>query len=354
MCGRRSVRSSLAGEPSSPRPATARLAGAWWLPLALAGVLAPATAQAQPIFQDGFESGSTSAWSPTGSVVSGSGTLQTGDGETHTYFYRVPATAAPPAGRPVLIWLHGDGGSGAPGFGSEFYPFTDPDGAIVVTPSGLGQTWTHAAGDLPGEHQDSQFLSLLIDLLTASGVGGATVDASRIYLGGVSRGAYMPYFLLQRPSTRDRLAAVVVNAGLLYCLDGDADCEVDMSTPANHYVTTPILHLHGTNDTAVEPPPTAAFHVPIDWTIDWRVFFPMKLWAEQNGCFLGDNSTGQDNGVLRETYSVGANTARRYDLTGWSPFCSRYQLILVTNGGHVIGGQAERIWTFLKGYELGD
>ena len=80
----------------------------------------------------------------------------------------------------------------------------------------------------------------------------------------------------------------------------------------------------------------------------------MNLWAGQRGCFGGDNSTGNDDGVLRATYLVGANTARVYDLTGWDPNCAKYQLILVTNGGHVIPGQEGRIWSFLASHLLGE
>ena len=299
-----------------------------------------AVAACDDVFGNGFDAAAP---------ASGSATLQTSDGATHTYFYRIPATPAPGCGRPVLFWLHGDGGSGN-GYGSGFYPYTDADGAILVTPSGINQTWTHAAGDLPGEPQDSQFISRIIDGLVANGLMGEPVDADRIYLGGESRGAFMPYFLLQRPSTKMRFAAVAVNAGLLYCNNGDTDCDVDQSSAAHHGAATPILHLHGTNDTSVSPPPTATFHDPVDWNIDWRVFFPMNLWAAQHGCFGGDNSTGNDSGILEETYTANGHTANRYDLTGWGGDCSRYQLILVTDGGHVIGGQYQRIWSFLKSY----
>jgi poly(3-hydroxybutyrate) depolymerase len=314
--------------------------------LAAAGMLAAsasAWADCEDLFGDGFDVAALPA------VVSGSSTLQTTDGVTHTYYYRIPATSAPYHGHPVLLWLHGDGGSGN-GYGSGFYPFTDADSAILVTPSGINQTWTHAADDLPGQPQDSQFISKLIDMLIADGVAGAQVDPNRIYIGGESRGAFMPYFLLQRASTRMRFAAVAINAGLLYCQPGDADCDVDSSSPLHHDAATPILHLHGTNDTSVEPPPTATFHNPVDWNVDWRVFFPMNLWAKQAGCFGGDNATGNDDGVLQETYAVGGHVAQRYDLSHWGASCGKYQLILVTDGGHVIGGQHERIWSFLKDY----
>ncbi|MEO5625467.1 MAG: PHB depolymerase family esterase [Dokdonella sp.] len=321
----------------------------WIFPRALLGIAATtwigtcAKADCEDLFGDGFDSHALSA------VVASSATLQTTDGMAHTFFYRIPIKAAPFHGHPVLIWLHGDGGSGN-GYGSGFYPFTDADSAILVTPSGINQTWTHAAADLPGMPQDSQFISNLIDTLIANGVDGERVDPNRIYLGGESRGAFMPYFLLQRPSTKMKFAAVAVNAGLLYCQAGDADCDTDSSSPLHHSAATPILHLHGTNDTSVEPPPTATFHNPVDWNIDWRVFFPMNLWAKQNACFGGDNSTGNDSGVLQETYIANGHTAQRYDLSAWGASCSKYQLILVIDGGHVIGNQSGRVWSFLKGY----
>jgi poly(3-hydroxybutyrate) depolymerase len=280
--------------------------------------------------------------------LSGSSTLVTSDHQTHKYYFRIPSTAAPAGGRPVLIWMHGDGGTGAPPFGSEFWQYTDPDGAILLTPNGTDLTWTHAASDLSGQPQDSQFISLILDELQLATCAG--VDKNHIYLGGASRGAFMPYFLLQRPSTRNRIAAVAVNAGLLYCQTGDTACQAESSDPVLHGAHVPILHLHGTDDTLVEPPPTATYAGNPNWDVDWRVFTPMKLWAQQSGCFdYTSYASGPNNGVLRETYSVNGHTARVYDLSGHGADCSKYQLILVDNGGHVIPNQEERIWNFLQG-----
>lgn len=275
-----------------------------------------------------------------GGADTGTDVIRTSDNADHTYHWRVPATDAPAGGRPVLIWLHGDGGNGS-AIAPKFWKHTDPDGAIVVTPDGTNQTWNHRAADGPGA-LDSQFLERLIDLLIACD----SVDADRIFVGGSSRGAYMPYYLLQRAGTRDKIAGAAVNAGLLYCQGGDNQCSSDVSTPGLHSADARIIHLHGTNDQAVAPPPTAAYHDPVNWNVDWRVFNPMKLWAQQNGCWTGEIG-GPNNGVLRETYQVDGRTARVYDLTGHGPVCAQYQLILVDNGGHVIGGQEGRIWDFL-------
>ncbi|HWJ83517.1 MAG TPA: hypothetical protein VNS55_14860 [Nocardioides sp.] len=267
--------------------------------------------------------------------------ITTSDDAVHSYYWRVPATAAPVTGRPVLIWLHGDGGTGA-AMAPGFWPSSDPDGAIIVTPNGTDQTWNHRAGDVPGTPYDSQFLSRIIDELTAC----PEVDPSKIFVGGSSRGAFMPYYLLERASTRDRIAAVAVNAGLVYCQDDDPECSEDPSS-ARFESDARIIHLHGTDDRSVSPAPTARFHNPVDWSVDWRVFWPMNSWAQHNGCWNPDLTGGANNGVLRETYGVQGRTARVYDLTGHGASCDDYQLVLVTDGGHVIDGQEARIWAFL-------
>ena len=121
-----------------------------------------------------------------------------------------------------------------------------------------------------------------------------------------------------------------------------------LRTRVLHGADARILHLHGTNDSSVAPSPTARYHNPVDWDVDWRVFNPMKLWAQQHGCWT-DQIGGPNNGVLKETYQVDGNPARVYDLTGHGSTCARYQLILVDRGGHVIDGQEGRIWAFLMG-----
>jgi poly(3-hydroxybutyrate) depolymerase len=263
-----------------------------------------------------------------------------GDGLTHRYYWRVPDTAAPDPGRPVLIWLHGDGDDGS-ARAPRFWPVTDPDGAIIVTPDGTDQTWNHRVADVPGTPYDTKFLSRVIDHLLACG----SVDPDRIFVGGVSRGAYMPYYLLQREAALNRIAAVAVNAGLLYCEpDDNKECNSDTSDATLHSADARILHLHGTNDRAVSPPPLARFTG--DGNVDWRVFYPMRLWAEQHGCWT-DRTGGPNNGRLRETYQVAGHRARVFDLTGHGPACDGYQLILVDRGGHVIDGQEARIWAFL-------
>ena len=78
----------------------------------------------------------------------------------------------------------------------------------------------------------------------------------------------------------------------------------------------------------------------------------MKLWAQQNGCFGGDIAASKNDGVLLASFTVGGQAAQLFDLSGWGSDCSKYQLLLVEDGGHVIAGQHQRIWQFLSRYRL--
>jgi hypothetical protein len=44
------------------------------------------------------------------------------------------------------------------------------------------------------------------------------------------------------------------------------------------------------------------------------------------------------------------HVANRFYLAGHAAGCGKYQLILVDDGGHVIGNQYQRIWSFLSQY----
>lgn len=280
-------------------------------------------------------------------VVTGSNTLVTTDNQTHTYYYRAPAVATPAAGRPVLIFLHGDGGTGASG-SQAFYPFTDPDGVLIVSPSGTAKTWSHYAADVAGQAQDSQFIEKIVQMLKTGQFNGQRIDTRRIYLTGVSRGAYMPYYLLQRSGTRNQFAAVAINAGLVYCQAGDAECS-DTFGSNLHSATAAIIHVHGTNDTAVAPAPLAMPHSPINWNEDWKVFNPLKFFAYKNGCF--DSSLASQNARQINSFTTSAGkVATGYDLQPKGASCTKYQLYLVTDGGHVPKGMEKTIWDFLKQY----
>ncbi len=182
-----------------------------------------------------------------GTVVQGS--LRTPDGRLRTYRVYVPRSL--PAHRPVplLVALHGGGGSGAQfERNSGFDGLAESNRFLVVYPDGTPagripglDVWNAggccgAAEQARGNVDDVRFISLLIARLERK----FHVDRSRVFATGHSNGAMLGLRLACRLS--GKIAGVAVQSGTLF---------VDRCTPA-HPVS--VLEIHGTADQ----------HVPID------------------------------------------------------------------------------------------
>ncbi len=149
------------------------------------------------------------------------GTLRTADGRTR--HYRVYTPKGYPSGppRPLLLVLHGGGGTAD---GAERTSFThaaaDKHGIIAVYPDGIAkrvlgkpmETWNggYCCDQAAKEGVDDvAFLVALLDQLKAS----VTYDTKRVYATGISNGAIMAMRLAcERP---DRIAGIsaVANPG---------------------------------------------------------------------------------------------------------------------------------------------
>jgi polyhydroxybutyrate depolymerase len=157
------------------------------------------------------------------------------DGEQRTYFLHVPPSPGPMPVRPLLIVLHGGGGTGTSmaaftGFSSA----ADTAGVVVAYPTGsfYGGAccyWNDARTSYGG-HDDVGFIdAMLVDIRAR-----ARIDPSRIFVAGYSNGALMALTLAcERPEV---FAGVAIVAGSMpdgeYCdatsprlliIDGDAD-----------------------------------------------------------------------------------------------------------------------------------
>ncbi len=141
------------------------------------------------------------------------------DGLQRRYIVHVPPRAA---GRqlPVMLALHGGGGSGAQ-FQREnrLDPVADREGFLAVYPDGTGRlsgrllTWNsgvHCCG-WAREHavDDTGFLVAVLDDLG----GRAPIDPRRLYATGHSNGAMMAYRLAAEHA--DRVTAIVAVGGAL-------------------------------------------------------------------------------------------------------------------------------------------
>jgi len=167
------------------------------------------------------------------------------DGYNRTYVLNLPPDYYDTAGFPLVIVLHGFGGSAAQA--EKDYGVTDKGNAehfIVVYPEGIGsdgpyhlRSWD--AGNCcfvaQSDHiDDVQYISELIDYLVAD----YKVDPKRVYVAGMSNGAMMAYTLACQLS--EKIAAITSVSGTLIA-----------SSPCVVARTVPVLEIHSSQDTKV-------------------------------------------------------------------------------------------------------
>ncbi len=191
---------------------------------------------------------SSSSSKPTAPVSAGARTgdemFTTPDGRVRTYHVYVPASTANAGRVPLLLALHGGGGSGTQfERNSGFDALADANHFVVVYPDGIqiggasilanGHVWNggRCCGPAAAKNVDDvSFLGGVIDRVVAH----YSIDARRVYAAGHSNGAIMAYRLACELSTK--IVAIGVQAGSL---------EVDGCHPAR---PVSVFHIHGTAD----------------------------------------------------------------------------------------------------------
>ncbi|MBL0913813.1 MAG: T9SS type A sorting domain-containing protein [Bacteroidia bacterium] len=238
---------------------------------------------------------------------------------------------------PVLLVLHGDGGTGAGIQGySGFDAVADAQNFIAVYPNStaiLGNgIWNKPVNDDANDGPDDVlFISDVIDHLCQN----YGIDRNRVYVSGHSGGAFMAYHLAV--ALPGKIAAIAPVAGSMY---GD-------NTFINNYlggvafVKIPICHIHGDNDN------TVAYPDPDNQPVNW------DEWP------LSGFSYPTCGAMTYQQASVSDVTAGVKKI----PFCSNGAgskeicLIRILGGGHgwpAVAGYnaAEYIWNFVKDYQL--
>lgn len=153
---------------------------------------------------------------------------------------------------PVVIALHGDGGSGA-SFknGTDFDATADANGFLAVYPSatnllGTGIWNKQIDNDYAGEPDDVLFISDLIDYLCET----YHINASKVYVTGHSGGAFMAYHLAVQ--LNNKIAAFAPVAGSMY--DAGKGVFLNDYLSGGNFVKVPICHIHGDSDPVVGYP----------------------------------------------------------------------------------------------------
>jgi endoglucanase len=195
---------------------------------------------------------------PVFAQVDGTDSFVSG-GITRTFNYHLP-TNAPGKDLPLVIVLHGAGGTGA-GIKATtgFDAIANTENFIVVYPNStnIGGTlqWNAYADGTPGHPSDANatddvnFTSDLIDYFYED----YQINRNKVYVTGFSNGGFMAYYLaLALPGQITAIAPVAAS------LWGDWANYI----PAN-LNEKPIFHIHGTADGVVIPPAVNANWIDI-------------------------------------------------------------------------------------------
>jgi len=149
------------------------------------------------------------------------------DGATRTFvFHR--GTTAPASGAPLMVLLHGAGGSGAGIEGnSGFDAIADRVGALAVYPDGGNGGWGGATSTAP---EDLDFMSALVDWA----VTNQGADRTRVYFAGFSGGGYFAHRIAcERPALAAGIGSVAAN-------------ELQRSCTPDHPIS--VVDIKGTDD----------------------------------------------------------------------------------------------------------
>jgi polyhydroxybutyrate depolymerase len=220
------------------------------------------------------------------------------DGRQRTYRVHVPASVAGRTGLPVVVVLHGGGGSGEIiERQTHLSAVADRAGFVAVYPDGTAAvsdrillTWN--AGTCCGyarDHgvDDVKFIGALLDALA----GQFHTDPARVYVTGFSNGAMMAYRLACELS--GRITAIAPVSGAL---------NVDDCRPAR---PLPVLILHGTADRNVPydggPPVDPPFPGAGSWTNRSQPE-TVAFWTRYDGC-ASTPTESRDGAVVRATYA---------------------------------------------------
>jgi polyhydroxybutyrate depolymerase len=275
--------------PTSPPAATPGSTAA--TPGSTAGSTPGATAGSTPGSTAGSTTGATGGTTPPARATRSPGCDRPADaaadaqtnvalqssGLDRTYQQHVPASAGTgPA--PLVIDLHGylSGAAGQAAM-SNLAATADRAGFVLATPQGNGPLpyWNavpHA--ELP---DDVQFISDIIDDVSDR----VCIDPSRVYVDGLSNGAFLTSLVACRLA--DKVAAVAAVAGLLL----PADCAPSRPIP--------ILAIHGTADRFVtfDGSPNVALE-SLTWNAESTKAFEglpfaaapdtLAKWAALEGC----------------------------------------------------------------------
>ena len=307
------------------------------------------------------------------------------NGYDRHFVYTVSTYPAPATGRPLVIHLHGDGGTMGLSAAWKNAVLNDANGAVLLSAEGRnnipaaalidGSAWRFRMDEGGDPYDDVDFIEQLITKATDKTVMllGTAIDANQVYLVGESRGAAFAYFLYADPRTRNKVRAIVPISGTFYC-EGDVVAPGTPGTTAlpgsdttcgevsiyGYWVPKPslfsppgvtrtphILDIHGQLPPAgSELPETAPPVLDGDYeSSQWAG------WGDAAGCYTVRVSAQTEQTLAQP---IGGKTVKSYAYSqaagNLATRCATLDLTfyIVQGGGHVPGGFEPTAWCFLS------
>jgi polyhydroxybutyrate depolymerase len=194
------------------------------------------------------------------------------NGLTREYVVHVPGiSVVPGSGIPVVIYVHGGGGTEQTAYSDGIDKTSDRHKFILLVPIGINKSWNGGrweGGSCCGTQNDVKFISTMIDEVSRD----YPVDSRRIYAMGISNGGLMTNRLACELSQKIAAIATVAPAAI------EGNC-----APVR---PVPVLDIHGTGDPCNPyyggiPPSEFCANSPYTRMTPRQV---TATWLEVNGC----------------------------------------------------------------------
>jgi polyhydroxybutyrate depolymerase len=239
-------------------------------------------------------------------------------GPPRTYRIYVPQSYTPDEATPLVVMLHGAGGTGLHmSYMTGMSRLADENGFVVAYPDGIGLNWNFHSAPEPGTAlDDTAFLTAMVDDLALD----LNIDRQRVYAAGYSNGGHMAFRLACEAT--DTFAAIAsagatLSTGMLgLCIEAQP---------------IPIITMHGTHDSII----------PWGGVPDRGVYSAtdtVSFWLGRNRCDV-------ENVAEEELPQLGYSpqTQVRRFIFDCSATNTGVQFYAVVNGGHNWPGIAGEI-----------
>jgi polyhydroxybutyrate depolymerase len=162
---------------------------------------------------------------------------------TRTFIVYVPASYKKNIKSPLIFLLHGGGANASSMLnisnGDDFKSISERNDVLLVAPQGIDKSWNDGRRTKANKQgiDDVKFIGKLIDYMESH----YSVDASRIYVTGISNGGFMTSRL--GCELGNRFAAIAAVAATMGVDTPYASCHPDFALP--------VMYIHGTADPVV-------------------------------------------------------------------------------------------------------